>query len=248
MGDRAPVHIGTSGWHYQHWKGPFYPEGLPDDRILEHYVTTFHTAEINNTFYQLPAEKTVAKWRDSVPDGFLFAVKGSRYMSHVKKLKDPGEPVSTFVGRVGLLGDKLGPILFQLPPRWHSNTERLQSFLRELPGDLKYSFEFRDSDWFNAETEQALRDAGAAFCIYDLDGTEAPHTVTADFTYVRLHGPDGAYQGKYDDEALSRWAREFADWSKQGTEVFCYFDNDENGYAAVNALRLQELVRESGQG
>jgi len=238
----ALFHIGTSGWHYRHWKGTFYPQDLPDQRLLEHYLKHFNTAEINNTFYQLPEKQTFVRWRDSVPDGFLFSVKASRYITHMKKLKDPREPISTLIGRIEVLGDKLGPILFQLPPRWKANLERLDSFLASLPDDYRYAFEFRDESWFGEETEKILRERGAAFCIYDLEGRESPRSVTGDFAYVRLHGPDGAYQGKYDDRKLTGWADAFSTWADQGKEIFCYFDNDERGYAAQNALTLKELV------
>jgi uncharacterized protein YecE (DUF72 family) len=239
---KSGIYIGTSGWHYQHWKGPFYPENLPDKRLLEYYLEHFQTAEINNTFYQLPEKKTFAQWRESVPEGFLFAVKASRYITHMKKLKDPQEPLANFMGRVAGLGEKLGPILFQLPPKWHFNLERLKGFLKALPGDHRYAFEFRDPSWFNELTNQALAERGAAFCIYDFEQRQSPRSVTADFVYVRLHGPDGAYQGSYDDRTLSDWAGAFSSWADQGKEVFCYFDNDEKGYAAQNALKLKELL------
>jgi uncharacterized protein YecE (DUF72 family) len=236
------IYIGTSGWHYQHWKGPFYPEDLPDKRLFEYYLKHFQTAEINNTFYQLPQKKTFTQWRESAPEGFLFAVKASRYITHMKKLKDPQEPLANFMGRVTGLGDRLGPVLFQLPPKWHFNLERLKSFLRALPGDYRYAFEFRDPSWFNERTNQALAERGAAFCIYDFEQRQSPRSVTADFVYVRLHGPDGAYQGSYDDKVLSDWAEAFSSWADQGKEVFGYFDNDERGYAAQNALKLKELL------
>jgi uncharacterized protein YecE (DUF72 family) len=239
---KSGIYIGTSGWHYQHWKGPFYPEDLPDKRLLDYYLKHFQTAEINNTFYQLPEKKTFVQWRESVPEGFLFAVKASRYITHMKKLKDPQEPLANFMGRVAGLGEKLGPILFQLPPKWHFNLERLQDFLKALPGDYRHTFEFRDPSWFNEQTNQALAERGAAFCIYDFEQRQSPRSVTADFVYVRLHGPDGAYQGSYDDRTLSDWAEAFSAWAEQGKEVFCYFDNDERGYAAQNALKLKELL------
>jgi uncharacterized protein YecE (DUF72 family) len=242
MSKSGLFHIGTSGWHYQHWKGPFYPEGLPDGSLLDHYLKHFTTAEINNTFYQLPKRQTFVHWRDSVPDGFLFSIKASRYITHMKKLKDPDEPISTLIGRIEVLGDKLGPILFQLPPRWKVNTERLSSFLRSLPEGYRYTFEFRDESWFGHETEETLRKRGAAFCIYDFEGRQSPRSVTGDFVYVRLHGPDGAYQGKYHDRTLTSWAEAFSSWADEGKEIFCYFDNDEKGYATQNALKLQELV------
>ncbi|MFO7772957.1 MAG: DUF72 domain-containing protein [Dehalococcoidia bacterium] len=242
MKESGLFHIGTSGWHYQHWKGPFYPEGLPDGSLLDHYLKHFTTAEINNTFYQLPKRQTFVHWRDSVPDGFLFSLKASRYITHMKKLKDPDEPISTLIGRIEVLGDKLGPILFQLPPRWKVNIDRLSSFLRALPEGYRYAFEFRDESWFGHETEETLRKRGAAFCIYDFEGRESPRSVTADFVYVRLHGPGGAYQGNYDEQTLMDWANAFLSWAAEGKEVLCYFDNDEKGYAPQNALRLKELT------
>lgn len=244
---RDRIHIGTSGWHYQHWKGPFYPRDLPDNRLLEHYVKHFQTAEINSTFYRLPEKETFAQWRDSVPDGFIFSVKASRYITHMKKLKDPAKPVDTFIKRVEALGNKLGPILFQLPPRWQVNIDRLRRFLELLPGSHRYAFEFRDPSWFGKETEGLLAEKGAAFCIYDLERRQSPRPVTADFVYVRLHGPEGAYQGNYDDRALQDWAQSFSSWADQGKQVFCYFDNDEKGYAPVNALKLAELVFHSAR-
>ena len=243
-GELKSIHIGTSGWYYHHWKGPFYPEDLPDEHLLDHYVKYFQTAEVNNTFYQLPAKETFARWRDSVPDGFIFSVKASRYITHMKKLKDPEQPILTFIGRVKELGDKLGPILFQLPPRWHVNLERLKSFLNALPVDYRYAFEFRDPSWFGEQTEAALAERGAAFCIYDFEQRQSTRSVTADFAYVRLHGPEGAYQGQYDDATLADWAEAFSSWASQGKEVYCYFDNDEKGYAAQDALKLKELVEE----
>ena len=244
MSKRKLIHIGTSGWHYQHWKGPFYPEELSDKFLFKHYIKFFHTAEINNTFYQVPEQKTFAHWRDSAPDGFLFSIKASRYITHMKKLKDPDEPISNFISGVTALDEKLGPILFQLPPKWNFNLERLKSFLNALPRGYKYAFEFRDPSWFGNQTEEALAEKGAAFCIYDFEQRQSPRSVTADFIYIRLHGPDGAYKGRYEDKALSDWAEAFSSWTDSGKEIFCYFDNDEKGYAAQNALKLKELLED----
>lgn len=242
MKRRTVIHIGTSGWHYEHWKGVFYPEGVSGDGLLGYYTGKFHTVELNNTFYQLPRETTLRHWRDMAPVGFIFSVKASRYITHMKKLKDPEEPLSNFLGRIEALGDRLGPILFQLPPRWRSNPERLSSFLKILPEGFRYAFEFRDPSWFKGEVYAMLREHGAAFCIFDLAGMLSPRETTAEFVYVRLHGPAGAYQGQYDDATLADWAGTFSRWSKKGHEVFCYFDNDEAGYAARDALRLRELT------
>ncbi|MEA3355946.1 MAG: DUF72 domain-containing protein [Candidatus Bipolaricaulota bacterium] len=238
----SSIHIGTSGWHYDHWKGPFYPENLPHREMLRYYADRFHTVELNNTFYQLPQEKTLAQWQDTVPGGFIFSVKASRYITHMKKLKDPHQSVAPLLERTEALKDKLGPFLFQLPPRWSINTARLDSFLDSLPKDLSCTFEFRDPSWFDSRTYRILERHGAAFCIYQLAGRLSPREITADHVYVRLHGPGEAYQGKYDEETLSQWAETFLAWADEGREVYCYFDNDEAGYAAQNAVRLQEIV------
>ena len=235
------IHIGTSGWHYVHWQGPFYPDDLGPERYLEFYADRFHTVEINNSFYQLPTERALSAWRDTVPPGFIFAVKGSRFITHMKKLKDPEKTLPPFLNRVSLLEDKLGPILFQLPPGWHSNVDRLKSFLAALSKEFQYTFEFRDPSWFNQQVYDTLSGKDAAFCIYDLDEQLSPKIVTAKFVYIRLHGPDGPYQGNYSTKTLSTWAKEFASWSKQGKSVYCYFDNDQMGYAAKNALKLLEI-------
>lgn len=242
MAKKRPVHIGTSGWHYKHWKGPFYPEDMSTDEFLGHYVREFDTVEINNSFYRLPGKETFAGWSEAVPKGFVFAVKGSRYITHMKKLKDPIEPVAALMDAASGLGTKLGPVLFQLPPRWRVNTERLESFLRTLPEGHRFAFEFRDHSWYDDRVYDLLNRYGAAFCIYDLSGELSPKVVTADFVYVRLHGPDGAYRGSYGEGALGSWAGDIVEWSRSGREVFCYFDNDEAGYAAANAARLRDMV------
>ncbi len=242
MKDKDMVHIGTSGWHYQHWKGPFYPSDINDRKMLDYYQTHFKTAEINNTFYQLPAAKTLVEWRESVPEDFIFSVKASRYITHMKKLKDPREPVNNFLARIEALNPKLGPILFQLPPRWGCNPQRLTNFLEVLPDDKAYIFEFRDSSWFNDQVYRALEEKACAFCIYDLDRELSPKVVTADFIYIRLHGPQAPYQGQYSDGTLAGWAKDFDKWTEKGKEIYCYFDNDQAGYAASDALKLKKMI------
>ena len=243
MKEQERIHIGTSGWHYDHWRGPFYPEDLTKEDFLKYYKNQFHTVEINNTFYQLPEKETLLEWRKTVPPGFIFSVKGSRYITHMKKLKDPKKPVSTFLRRIEVLGNNLGPILFQLPPRWKFNPDRLKSFLEVLPEKFHYAFEFRDTSWFEEETLRILEQHGAAFCIYEFAGTLSPKHVTADFIYIRLHGPkEKAYKGQYETRVLSGWAGAFSAWTRQKKEIFCYFDNDEAGYAAQDALRLQTMI------
>ena len=209
--------------------------------FLRYYADHFQTVEINNTFYQLPKKKTLTSWGNSVPSGFIFTVKASRYITHMKKLKDASEPLHTLLKNVEVLGDKLGPILFQLPPRWRFNPQRLSNFLDSLPHDYRYAFEFRDPSWFDARAYEMMSKHGSAFCIYELAGLLSPKEVTADFVYIRLHGPGEAYQGQYDTNVLAGWAGAFSAWAKEGKEIFCYFDNDEAGYAAQDALRLQEM-------
>ncbi len=237
------VLVGTSGWSYDHWCGPFYPAELADELRLEHYAKHFQCVEINNTFYQLPDAQTLRQWHNAVPADFVFAAKASRYITHMKKLKDPQETVCSFLERIRLLEDKLGPILFQLPPRWHFNAPRLAAFLDALSSEFRYAFEFRDQSWLNAQTCELLSRYKAAFCIYELNGFLSPREVTTDFVYIRLHGPDGAYQGSYDTRTLSGWAGAISTWCAQGRSISCYFDNDQAGYAAQNALQLQTMLQ-----
>ncbi|MFB3925651.1 MAG: DUF72 domain-containing protein [Syntrophales bacterium] len=236
------IHIGTSGWHYDHWRGPFYPEALSRQNYLDYYADHFHTLEINNSFYQMPQEKTLVQWRNAVPPSFIFSIKASRYITHIKKLKDGKQILGPFMKKVELLREKTGPILFQLPPQWRFNPERLSSFLNALSKECRYVFEFRDSSWFCKKTYDILTQHNAAFCIYNVANRTTPKEITADFTYVRLHGPKGANQGCYDIETLSAWADTFISWRNEGKEIFCYFDNDEAGYAARNAVQMRDLI------
>ncbi|HEU4683899.1 MAG TPA: DUF72 domain-containing protein [Nitrospira sp.] len=240
---RCDIRIGTSGWHYKHWLGPFYPPRLPAKRMLAWYMERFDTVEVNNTFYRLPTKETLRAWRDGTPPAFRFAVKGSRYISHRKKLNDPEPALARFLPLVETLGAKLGPILFQLPPRWSRNVERLNRFLDSLPPTHRYSFEFRDPSWHDEAVYGALRKHQAAFCIYELAGFESPHEVTADFAYVRLHGPEGKYGGDYSAGTLARWAERIDEWRGSLSAVYVYFDNDQAAYAAKNAAELKRLVR-----
>jgi uncharacterized protein YecE (DUF72 family) len=241
----APGHIriGTSGWSYRHWIGPFYPEGMASRAFLPHYAAHFETAEINNTFYRLPSADTLAHWAAETPPGFLFACKASRYITHMKKLKDPGESTARFFDAARSLGERCGPILFQLPPNWQCNADRLTSFLAGLPRGFRYAFEFRDPSWFAQPVYEALQAANAALVIYDLEGETSPLQVTGDFVYVRLHGPSAqAYQGRYDDAALAEWASRLVAWREAGRDVFCYFDNDKSGHAPLDAARLKARI------
>ncbi|ALI98261.1 DUF72 domain-containing protein [Rufibacter tibetensis] len=243
MQEKGTVYIGTSGWHYNHWKGNFYPPGVTSKLFTEHYQRFFRTVEINNSFYRLPTPETFAAWRNSVPDDFLFAVKASRYITHMKKLKDPQQGLAQLLGNAQALEEKLGPILFQLPPAWRLNLERFQDFLSALPPYHRYTFEFRDQSWYAQEVYDLLRAHNHAFCIYDLAGHLSPIEVTANFVYIRLHGPEGKYDGSYSESTLQFWADHCRNWAQEGKDVYVYFDNDMHGYAPFNAIRLQELVK-----
>jgi len=237
------IYVGTSGWHYQHWRGVFYPPDLPPSKFLSFYRQVFRAVEVNYAFYRLPSAAAVQAWRQEVPPGFVFAVKASRIITHLKKLQGVAEVLATFLDRIHGLGDRLGPILFQLPPRFHFHPARLEAFLASLPPAHRYAMEWRDPTWLVPAALEILARHGVAFCIYELAGRRSPLELTTDFVYIRLHGPAGAYQGSYSDLALQTWARHLADWAATGRDVYCFFDNDEAGYAARNALTLQTLLR-----
>lgn len=239
---KGRVYIGTSGWQYKHWVGTFYPEGMPQGKQFAHYSSVFDTVELNNPFYRLPARETFAKWKNNSPKKFLFAVKANRYITHMKKLNDVEESVDTFLRNASALNGKLGPILFQLPPGWKVNAERFAEFVKLLPGDQRYTFEFRNPSWYDPAIYAVLRKSNCAFCIYELAGHRSPVQVTADFVYIRLHGPGDKYQGSYNTRTLNTWANRIKEWQKDGLDTFVYFDNDQAGYAAFNAKKLSELT------
>ena len=234
------IRVGTSGWMYDHWKGPFYPEHMTSDEMLPFYTEVFDTVEVNNTFYQLPSKEKVRAWRDDSPEGFLFVIKANRYITHMKNLLEPEEPVNTLMERIEILGPKLGPILFQLPPQWNVNVDRLASFLDVLPQGPRYAFEFRDESWYREGIYDLLEEAEAAFCIHDHRDAPSPEKMTADFTYLRFHGPRGDYGGKYRGEHLRQWADKVKSWEEAGRDVYAFFNNDMKGYAVENARQLRE--------
>jgi uncharacterized protein YecE (DUF72 family) len=236
------VWIGTSGWHYKHWLGTFYPERLPARRMLEHYAQHFDTVELNNTFYKLPVKDSLHAWRDSTPPNFHFAVKGSRFLTHMKKLRDAESGLRRFLDAVELLEPKLGPILFQLPPNWELDLDRFAAFLKLLPPHHRYAFEFRNPSWNTAEVYRLMERHNAAYCIFDLAGYLSPIEVTSDFVYLRLHGPGGKYQGSYSSAKLKEWARRIKRWANRLAAVYVYFDNDDSGFAPRDALRLKEQL------
>lgn len=237
------IRIGTSGFHYRHWVGAFYPPKTSTARMLEYYIQHFDTLELNNSFYRLPTIQAFECWRDSTPRNFVFAVKASRFITHNKKLKDPENALDNLLPRAEHLGAKLGPILFQLPPKWKVNAERLKALLEILPREHRYVFEFRELSWLKPEINRILAKYNAAFCIYELAGYHTPLEITGDFSYVRLHGPAvGKYQGSYSDEKLREWAQWIEQQSKSLRAMYVYFDNDQAGYAAQNALTLRRMV------
>ncbi|MGN6416255.1 MAG: DUF72 domain-containing protein [Pseudobacter sp.] len=241
---KGNIYIGTSGWHYKHWKGTFYPDNIKPDEQFAFYAEHFSTVEINNSFYKLPEPGTFTAWRRSAPRNFLFAVKASRYITHMVKLKANRQSFDKFFSRVVKLEEKLGPILFQLPPRWKVNTERLATFLSQLPTGHRYTFEFRDHTWYTREVLDLLKKWNCAFCIYHLERHLSPLEVTADFVYIRLHGPGNKYQGSYSSRALSTWAARCKKWLQQKKDVYIYFDNDQAGYATKDALLLAKKINE----
>jgi uncharacterized protein YecE (DUF72 family) len=235
--------IGTSGFHYKHWIGTYYPEKTKPENFMEFYLKDFKTVELNNPFYHLPTKQTFSNWHKQTPKDFIFSVKASRYITHNKKLKDPQEPLANFLENAEGLKEKLGPILFQLPPGWKFNEERLASFLSVLPKGLRATFEFRNESWYNDQTFSLLREHNIAFCIYELAKHTSPMEMTADFVYIRLHGPtEHKYQGSYPDRTLKEWAVRIKNWNEEGKDVYCYFDNDQAGYAAFNARKLTQLI------
>jgi uncharacterized protein YecE (DUF72 family) len=236
------IRIGTSGWHYKHWRGPFYPVPMAPSEMFSYYARYFDTVELNNSFYRLPTEDAFLAWKKAAPKGFVYAVKASRFLTHRIKLNQPERALENFLPRVELLGNKLGPILFQLPPRWQLNLERLVNLLEMLPRSHRYAFEFRDVTWHTEAVDDVLRRFNAAFCIYELAGFTSAPKVTADFAYVRLHGPGGKYQGSYQEQMLRAWAERIEEWRKTLKAIYVYFDNDQAAYAVYNALALKQMV------
>jgi uncharacterized protein YecE (DUF72 family) len=246
MAKRAQLLIGTSGWSYRHWRGPFYPADLPAAEHFAFYAERFSTVELNATFYRLPSPAAVAAWRAAAPRGFRFVVKGSRFITHNKKLADPARSLDRFATVViDGLGPRIAAVLFQLPPRWAFAPRRLDDFLtafRERCGRLRVAVEFRDASWYRDETLLILRRHDAAFCIYHLAGHQSPIAVTADFAYVRLHGSAGKYAGAYGHRGLAPWAERMRGWLAAGTDVLCYFDNDGMAAAPQDALLLRGML------
>lgn len=243
MGDtRCEIRIGTSGWHYDHWIGRFYPKDLPKEQWLEYYARHFGTVEINNTFYHLPRAQTMVSWHDRVPAGFVYAVKASRYITHVKKLNDPEESIGRFYELADLLRGRLGPILYQLPPSLHKDLERLGAFIKVLPKRNDAVFEFRHKSWYERDTFDLLSRHGIALCIHDMGEAAPPRLVTGETVYVRFHGTSARYAGNYPESTLRDWADWMKDQAASVRAIYAYFNNDVAGHAINNAQTLKQIM------
>lgn len=238
------VRIGCAGWNYDGWRGELYPAGLGKPRWLRHYAETFDTVEVNSTFYRLASREAAARWAEETPDGFVFAAKASRYMTHVYRLKDVEARVARYYERLEPLVEagKLGPIVWQLPGSFHCDQERLAAALRALPGG-RHCFEFRHESWFAEPVFELLREHGAALVIGDHPRWPfQTRTLTTDWTLVRLHHGRRGRNGNYSDSELGTWARRIAQWRRRA-EVFVYFNNDSEEFALRNALALKRRLR-----
>ncbi len=241
---RGRARVGCSGWVYKDWRGVVYPVGLPQRRWFEHYATMFDTVEINNTFYRLPPVTMVEGWAAHAPPGFLYALKLGAFGSHRMKLRDAASWLPNHLDRAERLGRALGPTLVQLPPRWKRNAERLDEFLTVAPKRLRWAVELREPSWLHDETFEVLRRHGAALCVHDLLA-DHPWLLTADWTYVRFHGPharDQKYVGRYGGRRLVRPAGRLRGWLEQGCDVYAYFNNDYQGHAVQDAQWLRDRL------
>jgi uncharacterized protein YecE (DUF72 family) len=237
--------VGTSGWVYAHWRGRFYPKDLPQSRWLEWYAERFDTVELNNSFYRQPSRAPVERWRRAVPPGFQYAVKLNRFNTHVKRLNVDAPTIARSYDTVAGLGPALATMLVQLPPRFRFDRERLDRFCDAVKRRRRrHALEPRDATWLTDDALGALRARGLALCLIDTPLWPSRPAITADFVYLRFHGPGQLYASPYDDEQLRAWARRIRVWRDEGRDVYAYFNNDERAYAPRDAARLRELVGE----
>ncbi len=244
---RARARVGCSGWDYADWRGSFYPAGLHADEEFGYYASCFDTVELNSTFYRLPDVSTVDRWARRAPAGFTYAVKLGQYASHRKKLRDPHQWLPNHLDRMAHLGPALGPTLVQLPPHWHRNVDRLDQFLAAAGRDHRWAVELRDPTWLHDDVFETLRRHGAALCIHDLV-PDHPWELTADWTYLRFHGPhasEAPYQGRYTGRRLAPVAARLRDWTAQGIDVFAYFNNDQQAGATRDAAWLRDRLSDA---
>jgi uncharacterized protein YecE (DUF72 family) len=239
---RGRVYVGCSGWQYASWRGVFYPRGLPTSGWLAHYARTFDTVEVNGSFYRLPEPRAVKRWQAETPDEFVFAWKASRYLTHMKRLIAPRDPLRRLLGRARHLGHKLGPILYQLPTRWKKNEERLSAFVCKLPAALRHVVEFRDPSWYGEATASLLEQTGVGLCLHDMPDSKPARCVVGPFVYVRFHGTTGKYAGGYGARALASWASWLVAQANAGLDVYAYFNNDIEGHAVRDAVRLRDAI------
>jgi uncharacterized protein YecE (DUF72 family) len=237
----SSIFVGCSGWQYRHWRGDFYPSALPVSRWFEYYAATFDTVEINNTFYRLPEASVFRAWRARAPSGFTYAVKASRFLTHMKKLKDPDAPLDLFFSRARKLGRTLGPVLYQLPPRWPVNLERFDTFLRALPRRCLHVVEFREPGWYTDAVYALLEQHRVALCLHDMQGSASGLLDVGPFVYVRFHGTQ-RYSGSYSDDRLERWADWLNERRLSGRSIYAYFNNDVGGHAPRDAVRLRTML------
>lgn len=237
------IYIGTSGWQYDDWRGRFYPPKLPKSGWLEYFADRFPTVEVNNTFYRLPEESAFVRWRELTPRDFVVTVKASRYLTHIRRLREAREPLKLFWSRARRLGPKLGPVLFQLPPRFPVNPPLLREFCRLLPPTIRAAFEFRDTSWEVDETYETLEGAGAAFVLADWPAARVPEVVTGGWSYIRFHKGTKLTPG-YPRAKLRRWADRIAEMP--AADVFVYFNNDTGGAALRDAVTLAEMLADRG--
>lgn len=241
-----PVMIGTSGWQYRDWRGLLYPQKLAQNRWLGHYADRFATVELNNSFYRLPTAEAFARWREVTPEGFVVAVKASRYLTHVKRLEEPAEPVARLMSRASALGDRLGPVLLQLPPNLRADATALDETLRCFPAGTRVAVEVRHPSWCNDEVRAVLERHGAAWCMADGGAVELPRWRTTDWIYVRFHHGHGSPRSCYTRSPLETWARRLAAMSEPASDIYCYFNNDPNGCAVRDARRFAAAVKRAG--
>lgn len=250
------IRVGCSGWMYKHWAGDFYPAGLKPKGWFTHYAGAFDTVEINNTFYRLPEWRTFAGWRKQAPPGFLYAVKASRFLTHMKRLIDPREPIERLLKRARHLGSHLGPILYQLPPRWVPDVGRFEEFLAALPHEidlprgggrmpLRHTVEFRDARAYSDPLLNLLEQYGVSLCLHDMKESVSPRVAIGPFVYVRFHGTT-RYGGRYPDEHLEDWAQWLRQFHAGGRDVFVYFNNDTGGHAPRDAVRIRDRLSRAG--
>ena len=240
------LHVGTSGWQYRDWRSSFYPRGVAQPEWLRHYSQRFATVELNNSFYRLPERASFERWRGETPDDFVFAVKMSRFLTHLRRLRDPEEPVQRFLERARGLGEKLGPVLLQLPPQLPAEPQRLAAALDCFPKGVRVAVEPRADSWFDVRLRSLLEDRGAALCLADSPRRRTPAWRTADWGFVRFHEGLATPHPCYGEQALESWAERIAALWDASADVFCYFNNDTHACAVRDAVTFAQLARRAG--